>query len=152
VTVYFITDDAERVVKIGYSAQPSSRIRALQTSTHRDLRLHATIPGEKDDEAAWHRRFDHLHVRGEWFRHEPEIDEAIRQAPNEPKKPAPPQVAPVIREPVWQRRFQELTAGMTDEQREGALVDLIAYRGGLRSTRGYPPRIQRILDELGSLR
>ncbi len=72
--VYFIADG--EFVKIGYSADWRSRLKALQTSNPRELSAVAVIAGTIADERALHKRFaaDRLRPDNEWFR----FSEAIR--------------------------------------------------------------------------
>lgn len=69
--VYFATDG--EAIKIGFSGAPSLRLQDLQSANHRQLRLLKTIEGNQDTETALHQRFSHLHIRGEWFRSDPEL-------------------------------------------------------------------------------
>jgi hypothetical protein len=66
--IYFIQSGKSDLVKIGYAADPQTRLRQLQCGNPEPLRLIATKDGEKDAEGQWHRRLAHLRVRGEWFR------------------------------------------------------------------------------------
>lgn len=59
------------LIKIGYTENLQSRMGTLWRQLY-DRRLpkllvHLTLPGDKDLEAHYHRRFDHLRVEGEWF-------------------------------------------------------------------------------------
>lgn len=63
--VYFVRDGD--FVKIGYSVDVLARIKTLQTSTTRELRLIHYVPGRQSDEAAFHRRFKEYRRQGEWF-------------------------------------------------------------------------------------
>lgn len=72
-SVYFAHADA--YIKIGYSADPFSRVSTVTTNGTRpedlprgaDARLIGWIPGDRNVEAALHRRFAADHVFGEWF-------------------------------------------------------------------------------------
>lgn len=70
--VYFISSD-HALLKIGYSADPATRLRELQTATGATLTLLGAIPGDLSTESALHRRFDRFHANREWFRSEPEL-------------------------------------------------------------------------------
>lgn len=69
--IYFATDG--QAIKIGYSGAPKERLRDLQTAHHQTLKLLGTVPATPDDELAVQKKFGHLHVRGEWFRSDPEL-------------------------------------------------------------------------------
>lgn len=71
--VYFIR--FRDLIKIGTTQDLTRRLTAIP---HDELLR--TVPGGPDTEAQWHLRFRHLHVRGEWFRDEPELREAIAAA------------------------------------------------------------------------
>lgn len=76
--VYFIRcGDA---IKIGFSSNPWARINALKTSMPEDPELLGYFHGRLEDEAAFQRRFKHLHKNREWFRADPELLEAISVA------------------------------------------------------------------------
>jgi Meiotically up-regulated gene 113 len=69
--VYFVRGgDA---VKIGRTGNLAARLRALATASAMPLELLAAVPGGRQLEAQLHRRWWHLHLRGEWFR----ADEAL---------------------------------------------------------------------------
>lgn len=55
-------------VKIGQSASIAKRIKELQTGSAHPLKVYAVLSRYRENEAALHRRFDHLRVQGEWFR------------------------------------------------------------------------------------
>lgn len=56
------------LVKIGYSTNPRARLREIQTSNGRILKLLAYFPGTEADEDALHRKYKHLNTVQEWFR------------------------------------------------------------------------------------
>lgn len=75
-TVYFISDG--EYVKIGYTnSDPKDRLAGLQTGNARHLQIIHTIPGNISKEQALHQRFQHLKVRGEWFKFTEEIQNFI---------------------------------------------------------------------------
>lgn len=82
-SVYVIT--ADRVVKIGVSANPAKRASDIQTSQHCEVRVWWAIKVREDQafavERATHRILSHYHTRGEWFMASPETArEAIGMA------------------------------------------------------------------------
>ena len=70
--VYVMRGLDSGLLKIGWSASPSARLRSI-ASTAEAVELIAAVPGSEDDERATHRRFEahRVEVRGrEWFRNE----------------------------------------------------------------------------------
>jgi hypothetical protein len=70
-TVYFIFDG--EAVKIGYSTKALKRLKNLQTSHSRTLKIIGTMPGSIRLEKQLHKKFRRLRVRNEWFRYTKEI-------------------------------------------------------------------------------
>lgn len=65
--IYFIQSGA--FVKIGFCERdPIRRLEKLQIGNPIKLVLLALLVGSREDEAAWHLRFDKHRVRGEWFK------------------------------------------------------------------------------------
>lgn len=64
-TVYVVGFGA--YVKIGFSMEVNSRMLMLQQHLPVDLVHYADFPGTRADEAALHRRFANLRLKGEWF-------------------------------------------------------------------------------------
>lgn len=75
--VYFITDG--NAIKIGFSTDVLYRLGGLQVGHPAELRLLADFVGSTLDEANILRRFEHLNLRGEWFKHDPEIIDFIAE-------------------------------------------------------------------------
>ncbi len=74
--VYLIAAKGTGSVKIGFSSKlPDNRLRSLQTANPIDLQLLCFVHGTRRDELRYHAKFDHLRVRGEWFKDGPEIRE-----------------------------------------------------------------------------
>lgn len=69
--VYFIR--YRDMVKIGYSIEPQTRIKA-----HPYDEVLAIVPGDHKAEQRYHKQFAHLRENGEWFRAEPELLEYAR--------------------------------------------------------------------------
>jgi|GEM_PF-1329636 len=66
--VYFVHDPRARLVKIGWSQEPTKRIAAI-CSNGRSLHLLGIIPAAgKSTERTVHQELAHLRVEGEWFR------------------------------------------------------------------------------------
>lgn len=72
-SVYFA--EAGPYIKIGYSADPISRVSTITTSGTRpadlprkaEASLIGWLPGERKEEQDWHRFFSRQRVEGEWF-------------------------------------------------------------------------------------
>lgn len=60
-------------VKIGLATNVAFRVAGLQGANPDPVRLIAKYPGGRELEQSVHRRFHHLHLRGEWFRMSTEI-------------------------------------------------------------------------------
>lgn len=56
----------------------------MQVGSPHPLYLIGYCPGDKNDEFAWHKRWQHLHVRGEWFRLQQDLRDAINAALMQP--------------------------------------------------------------------
>jgi len=87
--IYFIRQDD--VVKIGITTDVKKRLGILRTqgSSSSPMLLLTSFPGDRDDEAGLHRRFDHLRSHDEWFRAEPELLELIAAFDTPASEPAP---------------------------------------------------------------
>lgn len=79
--VYFIGNERRRLVKIGTSDAPGSRLITLQAGTVDELRLLALVPGDERYEAALHARFAEFRVGGEWFSLRGELADLIALLP-----------------------------------------------------------------------
>ncbi len=75
--IYFIQSEDTRKIKIGYSVNPTDRVKTLQTGHSCPLRLLKIIPGDMKFERALHRKFFKFRVQGEWFEPHPDIIEYI---------------------------------------------------------------------------
>lgn len=67
--VYFIGAEGGPI-KIGKATDVKKRLSSHQTSNPEALRVYGVMRG---DESAIHQKFEHLRLRGEWFRREPEL-------------------------------------------------------------------------------
>src|ERR1700746_956752 len=65
--IYFIQGGTAGPIKIGFSHSPVERLRALQTSHHKKLRLLVAVDGTRELEAALHVHFVEKHLEWEWF-------------------------------------------------------------------------------------
>ncbi len=85
-SVYFVTCRDANAVKIGSSLDPYSRLTEIQWGCPLVLALEAVQDGGFEEEFQFHRRFEDVRIRGEWFTITPMI-EAIMEA--SPALPAP---------------------------------------------------------------
>jgi hypothetical protein len=82
--VYFIREAHDGLIKIGRSSwHPSQRLQELQVGCPQELTLLAYVHG-KEFEGELHRRFRHLHHRGEWFRPAPDLVDFIAASKADP--------------------------------------------------------------------
>lgn len=77
--IYFIRQGPTGPIKIGVSSRPKKRLTTLQTANPSDLFLLGIIRGGEDVEQKLHERFKPFLIRGEWYRPDPELLQAIRQ-------------------------------------------------------------------------
>lgn len=73
--IYFI--QSKQYVKIGFSDNPESRLRDLQTGSPHKLKLLATMPGCYQTETELHKVFADRRINGEWFRYDGMLKECI---------------------------------------------------------------------------
>ena len=97
--VYFILESVTQTIKIGVSADPESRMLGLQANTPLECSMIRYVKVEDGylTEHWLHEKFQHLRVRGEWFRLTPELldfaknaDFTALQPVRTPPKPIPP--------------------------------------------------------------
>jgi hypothetical protein len=67
-------------VKIGQALDVAKRLRELQTGSAHPLEVLSILSPSTADERAWHRRFEHLRVRGEWFQFCEQIAVVVRRS------------------------------------------------------------------------
>ena len=77
--IYFIQDTNSKAVKIGHGNNPLKRLAACQTGTPFPLSMVGTLPGGAAEESLLHDQFEAFHLRGEWFKGEPELLDMIRR-------------------------------------------------------------------------
>lgn len=80
--IYFIQKTEGGPVKIGTSANPTQRLVAMQRVNPDPLCLRAVALGSHAAEKRLHQKFDHLHVRDEWFKVTCEIEELLSKLPS----------------------------------------------------------------------
>lgn len=76
--VYFILNSENNAIKIGRARDIEKRLRSLQTASPVELELLKTLQVESESQAQvlereLHCRFEHLRLKGEWFKAEPEL-------------------------------------------------------------------------------
>lgn len=76
--VYFIK--RRSLVKIGFSVNPTSRIKTLELQAGQKVKIIGIFPGTVEDEHALHAKFKQHRVMGEWFLNEGEL-QAFMRAP-----------------------------------------------------------------------
>lgn len=74
--IYFILAK-HKFVKIGYSANPKSRLKELSTGNPFKLKLLATMPGLHFTEKELHTVFERFRMEGEWFRYDGQLKACI---------------------------------------------------------------------------
>jgi hypothetical protein len=79
--VYFMQVAPDGPIKIGWTKVLSQRLSQVQTTSPHEIRLLATTPGDDSLEGRLHKRFAHLHLRGEWFSPAPELLAFISSLP-----------------------------------------------------------------------
>lgn len=78
--VYFIQGKKTRRVKIGFSVNPTERLRDLQCGSPDKLVLLGCVHGTVKTERELHKKFAHLHSHGEWFECDTELAQFIAQS------------------------------------------------------------------------
>ena len=68
--VYYIQEEMEGSIKIGWSKDPLRRLTDHETSNPRDLRMVVYVKGSQEDEKEIQRKFSKFKTKGEWFRPE----------------------------------------------------------------------------------
>jgi hypothetical protein len=66
--VYFVQECELKNIKIGFtSSHPARRLQTLSVASSQKLEFLGFMLGDKPKEKALHKKFQHLHVRNEWF-------------------------------------------------------------------------------------
>lgn len=76
--VYFILNKDLNHVKIGYSKNPSLRIKTLQTASSHKLEIIAVLKGTIKEEKFLQKNFNKYHIKNEWFEYNYDIKEFIK--------------------------------------------------------------------------
>ena len=71
--IYFIVTEDFQFLKVGFSLDPPTRLKTLQTGNPLELKLLHTIPGTRRLEESLHREFSPFWVKGEWYKADPSI-------------------------------------------------------------------------------
>jgi Meiotically Up-regulated Gene 113 (MUG113) protein len=82
--VYFIQEDGAGAIKIGTSKHLKKRMDEIARILPSEIVLLATIEGGHEVEWVIQQRFNHAHVKGEWFRPVPELLEYIAKVKTAP--------------------------------------------------------------------
>lgn len=83
--VYFIR--MRDLIKIGYTAALKQRLSSIGDTMPYPIELLHDVPGDRFSEAWHHWRFDHLRVKGEWFKDDPELLDYIKSLKEQTKIP-----------------------------------------------------------------
>lgn len=65
--IYFIGNVEQKLVKIGFSVKPNSRLKSLQTSFPYKLSVLYKTKGSTQKEKLAHEKFKNHRLKGEWF-------------------------------------------------------------------------------------
>jgi hypothetical protein len=77
-SVYFVQESLVGAIKIGVASDVERRLKIIQTDCPGTLTLLAVMPGVTNAvEPELHLMFSRFHIRGEWFRSDPELLEFI---------------------------------------------------------------------------
>lgn len=95
--VYFILDEKSAAVKIGKSNNIEERLSDLQTGNSNLLTVEHFIECKSEEhsfelEKKLHKKFEHLHIKGEWFKYDPDLfnyinNESIKFTSKEKRNP-----------------------------------------------------------------
>lgn len=71
--LYFIQSGTGGPVKIGYTKQLATRLKAIHKLNGGSVRFLGALAGTRDDEKRFHEKYGNDRLHGEWFRLSPEI-------------------------------------------------------------------------------
>lgn len=71
--IYYIGSEEHPYIKIGYTKDLVRRLTKMQSDSPFTLVVYKTIEGDSLLEEKIHKRFHHLHKRGEWYKKTEEI-------------------------------------------------------------------------------
>lgn len=96
--IYFIQQGDAGPIKIGRAWNPRLRRSELQVGSPLvcTLLVSVVVQDDIEAEAELHRRFDHLHIRGEWFTPAPDLLDYIRSV-----YPQSPEAAEAKEKKYW---------------------------------------------------
>lgn len=89
---YFVQKGADGPIKIGYTANITTRMRSLRVKHGKDCRLLATRAGGRGREGTYHFQFAYHFIGNEWFHPHPEILAEIERVNSGPAHAAKPEV------------------------------------------------------------
>lgn len=72
--VYFIGNRENKIVKIGYSRSPKTRLKELQTGCPYKLSIIYLLPGGIKLEKLLHKKYEDYKLNGEWFKLEKQLE------------------------------------------------------------------------------
>jgi hypothetical protein len=133
-SVYFATCRETGTVKIGHSVDPWSRLPELQLACPLPITIEAILPGGREEELGFHRRFEDQRIRGEWFTICEMIELVIAA------NPAPPKPEKAARQPALKKpKLEKKAAPRSDFNRSASY-----FRVGGTPPLGSNPRIDEI--------
>src|SRR5947207_2529709 len=90
--VYFFKENATNAIKIGRSYDVRMRFEQIQSGMPQELEFLGFMQGSWAKEKEMHSKFEHLRLRGEWFRFDQSIVDFIESNTNQVMPPAPPTI------------------------------------------------------------
>ena len=133
-SVYFATCREANAVKIGSSIEPHQRLVELQAYCPLLLTLEAVLPGGREEEQTFHRRFEDERIRGEWFTITEMMELIIAANPAGPRPEKPVQRAPRPSGPRLDRAPRDIhDAYLLESQRKrykAAMAEMRAAQAG----------------------
>jgi len=77
--IYFAQSRTTRLIKIGTTECLRTRLPELRQQADGEVDVLGVTDGSFAEETSLHQHFQHLHVKGEWFRPEAELRDFIEQ-------------------------------------------------------------------------